>query len=295
MGQVLSITECLIGLPRAGTDRWRSDSGVDGVERGGRGDEELVAPGTPKGHVGYRLRYQDLAEQGPIGVVAIHAVARRDPDSPLLIEPESVERSLKGSNQRSAPSPPGASTGLSGLRTGTESSSRQSAMTILRQTICSWGPTWRRSCAPKFPHPASALPPGLEFTTPAIVPQCPDPCGRRLPGGKERARLDHRRGPPVAHRPATAPAGALYLSCASVSACSLVTGATLLDAGAEGRVWSLDVSKRYIISRRITAHPSKSRRQRLPWSESLARRFSARPGKFATFALWVLLTAVRKV
>ena len=64
-------------------------------------------------------------------------------------------------------------------------------------------------------------------------------------------------------------------------------GATLLDAGAEGRVWSLDVSKRYI-SRRITAHPSKSRRQRLPWSESLARRFSARPGKFATFALWVL-------
>jgi hypothetical protein len=217
VGQVLSITECLIGLPRAGTDPWRSESGVDGVERGRRGDEELVAPGTREGRVGHRLRYQDLAEQGP------------------------------GPAHRSSRTPP--------PRCRSASSSPPRLSCPSAQTVWASATRGKRTSSSRPPTGA---------TSGSSTRYSPRPV--RCTSVAPRSR-------PAAWSP----------------------GATLLDAGAEGRVWSLDVSKRYIISRRIMAHPSKSRRQRLPWSESLARRFSARPRKFATFTLWVLLPAVRAV
>ena len=49
------------------------------------------------------------------------------------------------------------------------------------------------------------LPPGLEFTTPLSCPSAQTCVGAAYQGEKNRACLDHRRGPPVAHQPAAGP------------------------------------------------------------------------------------------
>ena len=72
------------------------------------------------------------------------------------------------------------------------------------------------------------LPPGLEFTTPLSCPSAQTCVGVAYQGEKNELVSTTDGGHQWLISPLRAPAGALYLSCASVSACSLVTGSSYL-------------------------------------------------------------------
>ena len=72
------------------------------------------------------------------------------------------------------------------------------------------------------------LPPGLEFTTPLSCPSAETCVGVGYQGEKNELVSTTDGGHQWLISPLRAPAGALYLSCASVSACSLVTGSSYL-------------------------------------------------------------------
>src|SRR5689334_14751859 len=59
---------------------------VDGVERGGAADEQAVALGAAETDIGHHLRHLDLAEQRPVGRVAVHAVAGTGPQVAVRVE-----------------------------------------------------------------------------------------------------------------------------------------------------------------------------------------------------------------
>ena len=75
------------------------------------------------------------------------------------------------------------------------------------------------------------LPPGLEFTTPLSCPSAQTCVGVAYQGEKNELVSTTDGGHQWLISPLQAPAGALYLSCASVSACSLVTGSSYLGPG----------------------------------------------------------------
>ena len=75
------------------------------------------------------------------------------------------------------------------------------------------------------------LPPGLEFTTPLSCPSAQTCVGVAYQGEKNELVSTTDGGHRWLVSPLRAPAGAMYLSCASVSACSLVTGSTYLGPG----------------------------------------------------------------
>ena len=75
------------------------------------------------------------------------------------------------------------------------------------------------------------LPPGLEFNTPLSCPSTQTCVGVGYQGDKNELVSTTDGGHQWLISPLRAPAGALYLSCASLSACSLVTGSSYLGPG----------------------------------------------------------------
>ena len=51
------------------------------IKRGGATDEQSVALGDTKGHIGDNLRNPDLADQRSIRIVAMHNVSGAGPDA----------------------------------------------------------------------------------------------------------------------------------------------------------------------------------------------------------------------
>ena len=78
---------------------------------------------------------------------------------------------------------------------------------------------------------ALELPPGLEFTTPLSCPSAMTCVGVGYQGDKNELVSTTDGGHQWLISPLRAPAGALYVSCASVSVCSLVTGSSYLGPG----------------------------------------------------------------
>ncbi len=78
---------------------------------------------------------------------------------------------------------------------------------------------------------ALELPPGLEFTTPLTCPSAETCVGVGYEGEKNELVSTTDGGHQWLISPQRAPAGALYVSCASVSVCSLVTGSSYLGPG----------------------------------------------------------------
>jgi photosystem II stability/assembly factor-like uncharacterized protein len=78
---------------------------------------------------------------------------------------------------------------------------------------------------------ALELPPGLEFTTPLSCPNARTCVGVAYQGDRNELVSTTDGGHRWLISPLRAPAGALYLSCATVSSCSLVTGSSYLGPG----------------------------------------------------------------
>ncbi len=75
------------------------------------------------------------------------------------------------------------------------------------------------------------LPPGLEFTTPLSCPSAQTCVGVAYQGERNELVSTTDGGHQWLISPLRAPTGALYLSCASATACSLVTGSSYLGPG----------------------------------------------------------------
>ena len=58
--------------------------------------------GPPKADVRHNFRHQDLADQRAVAVVAMDAVAGAGPDSPRLVQPETVEQAVRAGREDAA-------------------------------------------------------------------------------------------------------------------------------------------------------------------------------------------------